>query len=147
MPDDPPLFRLFNEIGIIAQLSANRFERVMPAGMTLAQFTVLNHLERQSRPRTPGELARAFQVAKGTMSSTLHRLEAKGLVRTEPDPDDARSKAVHLTEAGRAMRDACLAALRPSFADLLPQLDVPALTAMIPTLTLLRQTLDTAPDR
>ena len=32
------VFRVFNEIGIIAQLAGNAFERVMPDGMTLAQI-------------------------------------------------------------------------------------------------------------
>ena len=41
MTADDKLFQLFNEIGIIAQLSGTLFERVMPEGMTLAQFTVL----------------------------------------------------------------------------------------------------------
>ena len=36
-------FKFFNEIGIIAQLSGNKLERVLPEGMSLAQFTVLNH--------------------------------------------------------------------------------------------------------
>ena len=42
------LFRFFNEIGIIEQLSRNAFERVMPGGMKLSQFTVLNHFVRPS---------------------------------------------------------------------------------------------------
>ena len=40
--NDPLAFRVMNEIGIISQLGATLFERVMPDGMTLAQFTVLN---------------------------------------------------------------------------------------------------------
>jgi hypothetical protein len=46
MSEDPLAFRVFNEIGIIEQLSRNLFERVLPDGLTLPQFTVLNHFVR-----------------------------------------------------------------------------------------------------
>lgn len=51
MTDKPPppsamAFRVLNEIGIISQLATTAFERAMPQGMTLAQFTVLNHFVR-----------------------------------------------------------------------------------------------------
>ena len=39
-------FQMFNEIGIISQLSSNRLERVLPEGMSIAQFSLLNHLVR-----------------------------------------------------------------------------------------------------
>ena len=39
---EPSLFSYFNEIGIIAQLSGNLFERNMPGGLTNSQFSVLN---------------------------------------------------------------------------------------------------------
>ncbi|MCY0154387.1 hypothetical protein OEG86_21580 [Hoeflea alexandrii] len=42
--DMEALFGFFNEIGIISQLSGHAFEKAMPEGMTLAQFSVLNHL-------------------------------------------------------------------------------------------------------
>jgi DNA-binding MarR family transcriptional regulator len=113
MPDANLLFRTFNEIGIIAQLAQTRFEAVMPTGMTLAQFTVLNHLVRLGGPKSPLALAQAFQVTKATMSSTLTRLEAKKLVSIVPNPKDARGKLVDITDAGRTMRETCIAAIEP----------------------------------
>ena len=62
-PDDPLVFAFFNEIGIIEQLARNAFERVMPDGLRLPHFSVLNHFVRLGGERSPGELARAFQVA------------------------------------------------------------------------------------
>ena len=95
------IFNFFTEIGIIAQLSQTQFERLMPSGMTIAQFTVLNHCVRVGDGKSPARLAHAFQVTKGTMTSTLHRLEQKGLVAIHPDPADGRSKIVRITETGR----------------------------------------------
>lgn len=113
MPDASLLFRTFNEIGIIAQLAQTRFEAVMPDGMTLAQFTVLNHLVRLGGPKSPLALANAFQVTKATMSSTLTRMEAKKLVSVIPNPKDARGKLVDVTEAGRAIRETCIKSIEP----------------------------------
>jgi DNA-binding MarR family transcriptional regulator len=113
MPDTSLMFRTFNEIGIIAQLAQTRFEAVMPDGMTLAQFTVLNHLVRLGGPKSPLAMATAFQVTKATMSSTLARMEAKKLVTVIPNPKDARGKLVDITDTGRAMRETCITAIEP----------------------------------
>jgi DNA-binding MarR family transcriptional regulator len=141
-PDDPPLFRLFNEIGIIAQLAERLFESVMPKGMTLAQFSVLNHFTRLGGERTPAALADAFQVTRATMTSTLQKLEAKGLVAVAGDPEDGRSKRVSITGAGRAMRDACIAALGPEIGRLEKLMDASSATAILPELKRLRGILD-----
>ena len=90
------LFTLFNEIGIISQLSSARLARMLPHGLTVAQFSVLNHLVRLEGDWSPARLAAAFQVTKGTMTSTLQRLVAKGLISLEPDPSDGRAKHVKL---------------------------------------------------
>ncbi|MFN3835991.1 MAG: MarR family winged helix-turn-helix transcriptional regulator, partial [Glycocaulis sp.] len=76
-------FRLLNEIGIIAQLSANRLERVLPHDLTVAQFSLLHHCVRLGDGWTPARLAAAFQVTRGTMTNTLQKLEAKGFIRLE----------------------------------------------------------------
>lgn len=111
--EDSIHFRILNEIGIINQLAQSIFERVMPEGMTLAQFTVLNHFVRLGGAKSPAELAQAFQVTRGTMTSTLQKLEGKGLVAIDPDPRDGRSKQVTLTAQGRSMRHQCLRRLEP----------------------------------
>ena len=136
-------FSLFNEIGIIAQLSASQFERVLPHGMTVAQFGLLNHCVRLGDGWTPARLAAAFQVTRGTMTNTLQKLESKGFIRVDPDPDDARSKRVFLTPAGRQAREASLKALAPELAHL-PEGFPPALAAdILPALQKLRIWLDT----
>jgi DNA-binding MarR family transcriptional regulator len=115
-PDDPALFRLFIEIGIISQLSTTMFERVMPHGLTVAQFSLLNHLSKRDEPQPPLKLANAFQVSKGTMTSTIGRLESKGFVEVTPNPKDGRGKFVGITDSGLAARKDAVASLGPDLA-------------------------------
>ena len=145
-PDDPVVFEVFNEIGIIEQLARNRFERVLPHGMTLSQFSVLNHFARLGGEKSPLALARAFQVTKGTMTNTLQRLEARGFVAVRPDPADGRAKLVSLTTAGRAARDASVAALAPQIAELERSLSTQGFAGALPWLRELRRYLDNARD-
>lgn len=141
-PAEVLYFQLFNEIGIIAQLSGNRFQKVLPHDLTVAQFTLLNHAVRLGDGWTPARLAAAFQVTKGTMTNTLQKLEAKGFIRIDPDADDARSKRVFLTPTGRSARDTALKALMPELAAL-PEGFPPALAAeILPALERLRIWLD-----
>jgi DNA-binding MarR family transcriptional regulator len=142
--DDPTstYFRFFNEIGIIAQLSGNRLERVLPEGMSLAQFSVLNHFCRLGGAWSPTRLAAAFQVTKGAMTNTLQRLEAQGFVTVRPDDDDARAKLVEITDAGRRAREDGVHAtgvIVAELADLVPLSDV---KTALPLLEFVRKTLD-----
>jgi len=146
-PPSDSVFAVLNEIGICAQLSANAFERVMPEGMTLAQFVVLNHFVRLGGEKRAGDLARAFQVTKSTMSSTLARLEAKGLVRRAADGSDARAARVSITPAGVKMRGRCLAALGPLLDALRARLGDALFAGLLPDLRRLRADLDAARDR
>lgn len=139
---EAPYFRLFTEIGILAQLSANRFQRVLPHDLTIAQFSLLNHCMRLGDGWTPARLAAAFQVTRGTMTSTLQKLEAKGFIRLDADAGDGRSKRVFLTDAGRAARDMSLAALTPELTDLPAILTPEDVAAILPVLKRLRSWLD-----
>ncbi len=111
MDKDPLAFRIFNEIGIISQLSSAVMERVLPHGLTMSQFGVLNHFVHLGGERTPAGLAEAFQVTRGAMTNTLARLDKAGFVMMRPDPKDGRGKIVTITEAGRSMCEACLSVL------------------------------------
>ena len=145
-PDDPPVFRFFTEIGIIEQLARNAFERVMPGGLTLSQFSVLNHFTRRGGAQSPLSLARAMQVSKGTMTNTLQKLEAKGLIAMAPDPADGRGKQVSLTETGLALRQAAVAALAPDLESLIAAFGERRFARATPFLSAVREYLDRARD-
>lgn len=136
------LFGFFTEIGILAQLSQTQFERLMPEGMTVAQFTVLNHCVRVGDGKSPAALARAFQVTKATMTSTLQRLESKGLIAVTPDVTDGRSKIVHITEAGRQMREACIVSTEPWASRIDSKLEAFNIPGMLRRLAGIRAVLD-----
>jgi DNA-binding MarR family transcriptional regulator len=136
------LFALFNEIGIIAQLSGSLFERRLPEGFLVSHFAVLNHLVRLGDGRTPLEIARAFQVPKTTMTHTLQGLEKAGLIAFAPNPADGRSKCVMLTDAGRTFRDTAIAALGPDLARLATAIPPARIAEILPLLAEVRVWLD-----
>jgi DNA-binding MarR family transcriptional regulator len=142
-PDEKAvLFSLFNEVGIIAQLSGSLFERRLPEGFLMSHFVVLNHLARLGDGKTPLALARAFQVPKTTMTHTLAGLGKAGLVRFAPNPKDGRSKCVMLTEAGRAFRDGAIARLGPDLEAIARDIPPARLAAILPLLAEVRGWLD-----
>jgi len=131
-----------NEIGIIGQLSRNRFERVLPDGLTVAQFGVLNHFVRLGGERSLVELARSFQVSKPAMGKLVHKLEEQALVAVRDNPDDSRGKLVSITAAGRTLRGEAVAALAPELARLQDELGDPLFERLLPGLVRIREWLD-----
>lgn len=71
-------------------------------GLHVGQDMVLIELW-QSDGLRGGKLACRLGVEPPTVTKMLRRLEDSGLVGRRPDPDDARSFLVYLTEAGRAL--------------------------------------------
>lgn len=138
----PLYFAVLNEIGIIEQLASALLEARLPKGYLKSHFVVLNHLVRVADGRTPQELAAAFQVPKTTMTHTLRGLAAGGLVRTAPNPADGRSKCVWITPAGRAFRDAAIAALAPDTARIATEFPPERLAPLLPELAALRAVMD-----
>lgn len=147
MTDDPLAFEVFNEIGIIDQLASAMLASVMPAGMTQAQFTVLNHFVRLSVvEKSPADLANAFQLTRPTMTSTLSRMERAGLVTIRPDPADGRAKLVSITSEGRAMRENCISALLPLLPLINSVVSNAELSELLPALRKIRVKLDALRD-
>lgn len=97
------LFRIFNEIGIISQLSTASLARRLPDGLHPSQFGLLSNLARLGDGKTPAQLAQAFQVPKASMTNTLMQLEKRALITVQAHPEDARKKQVFITDAGRAL--------------------------------------------
>ncbi|MFZ3034953.1 MAG: MarR family transcriptional regulator [Parvibaculum sp.] len=136
-------FDVFNEIGIIEQLSRNAFERVLPEGLSLAGFSVLNHFVRlELKSSTPTELASAFQVTKGAMTNTLHRLELSGLVSVTRNPQDGRGKIIRITPKGIKARTQSIEAIIPTLATTGAAIPGKEATSALPFLKKLRIFLD-----
>ena len=129
---------LFGELFMADQLARNRISRALPKGMELSHFSVLNHLAGLNDERTPAHLARAFHLTRGAMTNTLARLEAAGHVHIRPDWDDARQKFVAISPAGRAARDAAVAAVAPLIGEVVEALGLEKVRAALPVLREIR---------
>lgn len=82
-------------------------------GLEVFEFDVLAALRRAGPPYelSPGQLLHQTLVGSGTMTNRLDRLEARGLVRRRPDPEDRRGVRVRLTEQGQGLVDAAVTGL------------------------------------
>ena len=77
------------------------FDRELrPYGLRATQFTILVMLSLRGAT-TIGELAEALGVERTTLTRNLALIENAGWVKIEPDEDDARSRIVSVTDAGR----------------------------------------------
>ena len=135
-------FTFFNEIGIISQLASTEFERCLPLGLTGSQFGVLNWFMRVEDAATPGRLAKAFQVTGGAMTNTLKKLQAKGLVKVEPDAESGRQKRVTITAKGRAARSKAIQATAPVFAQFAQEFSPAQIERVVQQLEKIRKYLD-----
>jgi DNA-binding MarR family transcriptional regulator len=140
------IFGFFNEIGIVSQLSSALFSRLIPSGVHLSHFIVLNHLVRVGDGRTPLQIATALQVTKATMTHTVAVLVKHGFVEVAANPEDGRSKLVRLTPAGREFRDAAIAGLAPAFGFIAENLTAEEILAAMPVLEKVRKLLDAERD-
>jgi DNA-binding MarR family transcriptional regulator len=136
------IFEVFKEIGIVAQLSTAEFNRRMPAEIHVAHFGVISHLFWRGDGRTPGEIAKSFQVTKATMTHTLATLSAKGYIKISDHPTDGRSKLVYLTDQGRSFQSEAVATLNPVLDQLAGALTPALFQQLLPQLIKVREFLD-----
>jgi DNA-binding MarR family transcriptional regulator len=136
---------LFGELFMADQLARNRISKVLPRGMQLSHFSVLNHLARINDERTPGQLAKAFYVTRGAMTNTLARLEWAGHIHIRPDWEDARQKFVAISPSGRAARDSAVATVVPLIGEVVQALGQDRVRALLSVLRELRVRLEDDP--
>src|SRR5258705_5087831 len=117
----PPLVRLAR-LGVL--LEAFQHEVLAPFELTPADYGVLALLRRAGQPYelTPSRLISNLNGSAGGMTKMVTRLEARGLVRRTPDPDDGRGCRVRLTRAGIALQERVFAAFVGASGDLLAPL-------------------------
>lgn len=133
---------LFSELLIADQLARSRIARVLPKGLELSQFSVLNHLAGIGDERSPAQLARAFHVTRGAMTNTLAKLEWAGHIHIRPDWDDARRKFVAISPSGKAARDAAVQSITPLISEIVQALGADKLRTVLPILRELRTLLE-----
>ena len=133
---------LFGEILALDQLVRNRLAKVLPKGMELSHFSVLNQLSHTKIERTPAQIAKSFRVTRGAITNTLNKLELSGYIHVRPDWEDARRKRVSISPAGMVARNNALTAVTPIIEDLARDVGEGRLKAIVPILRELRQKLE-----
>lgn len=81
----------------VASVQANHLGR----DLSLRQLAVLFTLK--ASPSSPGQLARRLRVTPAVITGLLDRLERRGYVRREADPEDRRRLRLVVTESGLAV--------------------------------------------
>ena len=137
---------LFSEILTVDQLLRNRMAKILPKGMELSHFAVLNQLANINLERTPAQLAKSFHVTRGAMTNTLAKLEMAGYIHIRPDWEDARRKLVALSPSGQKARNSALASVSPVISALIEGLSTQRVKTVLPALRDLRQQLETQSD-
>ena len=72
-------------------------------GLTIARYDVLAQLEMAGGQLRLSDLASAVVLSPSGLSKLLDRMETSGLIRREPDPNDARASLATLTPDGRSI--------------------------------------------
>ena len=130
---------LFGEILALDQLVRARLAKVLPKGMELSHFSVLDQLSHTKMERTPAQIAKSFRVTRGAITDTLNKLELSGYIHVRPDWDDARRKMVSISPAGIVARNNALTAVTPIINELVSEMGEERLKAIVPILRELRQ--------
>lgn len=130
--------QLFSEVLSADQSLRNRLSQVLPKGMEISHFSVLNTLAYHGQERSPAQLAETLSVTRGAMTNTLTKLAWAGYVHIRPDWDDARRKMVVISPAGRQARDAAVAGIAPMIDDVVSELGEDQVRATLPILRAIR---------
>jgi DNA-binding MarR family transcriptional regulator len=89
-----------------------------------------------------------LQVSKAAAGQLVERMEQQGLVERRPDPQDHRARRVSLTEKGKALVEASIAARQAWMADLLANIPVQeraGVASVLRVLTAAAESLEASP--
>ena len=106
MADAIDVEQLADELRVGIGLLLRRLKQTQVEGeLSLPESLALARLDRGG-PATGSALAKLEQISPQSMGATLAALEARRLVRRDPDPADRRRVLISVTEAGsRALGD------------------------------------------
>ena len=101
-----------------ARVVGRRFDDALrPLGLTNGQYSLMMSLNRPEPP-VMGSVATLLAMDRTTLTAAVKPLERRGLVTVSPDPDDRRSRRLHLTDQGRALLSRAYAIWRETHAEL-----------------------------
>jgi DNA-binding MarR family transcriptional regulator len=97
----------------VQQILLGEVERALkPYGLTFASYEALTLLHFSRTGRLPlGKMGERLMVHPTSVTNTIDRLQAGGLVERVPDPDDRRRVLAEITQRGREVGAAASAVL------------------------------------
>lgn len=126
-PDlDPSPFGIFGRIWRLSTSVLGDAEAwLTPLGLTFESFSVIVTLRRSGPPYelNPTALYRESLLTSGAITNRIDRVEAQGLVKRLPDPNDRRGTIVRLTPKGRALADRAIKLHFEALAEMLSDID------------------------
>lgn len=105
---DPTTEGIIERIQILAGLFDLSLEKTLEEfGLDRRSYNLLMKLRRHGPPyrASAGQLAMDMRLSSGAMTNRLDRMEAAGLIRRLPDPNDRRGTLVEPTELGHRKWD------------------------------------------
>ncbi|MFC5730683.1 MULTISPECIES: MarR family winged helix-turn-helix transcriptional regulator [Nocardioides] len=103
--DAAPAMHAVTSLMRVQQLILGRLDGLLrPHGLTFARYEALVLLVFSSRGSLPlGKMGERLQVHPTSVTSIVRRLEADGLVRRVPHPQDGRAILAEISDEGRAL--------------------------------------------
>lgn len=103
--DGVPQMHAVTSLMRVQQLVLSRLDALLkPHDLTFARYEALVLLSFTQRGSLPlGKMGERLQVHPTSVTPIVDRLEAAGLVRRVPHPEDRRAVLAEITDAGRAL--------------------------------------------
>ncbi|KQC10807.1 MAG: hypothetical protein APR54_11630 [Candidatus Cloacimonas sp. SDB] len=99
--------RLIIQIG--HHLKMRMDENLSNNNLTMSQFKVLAYLwEYENKKINQKQIYEFLEIKPSSLTKLVKLLEAKGLIKKELDPDDARNRIVKLTKKGMEIKQICI---------------------------------------
>lgn len=123
---DPGLDNVLFDVWLVSRATVALLDEALrDSGLDADEFAVYSVLA-STDDMTPTDLARWMAAPATTVSSYVKRFERRGHVERSPNPDDARSYRLTLTDAGRRAHRAAGALFLPLLDDLVGRIGADA---------------------
>lgn len=129
---------LFSEITAIDHLFKSILNKKLPDGMEISHFSILNYLSNVDEEKTPAQIAKTFNLTKGAITNTLHKLFQVGYIHIRPDWNDGRKKFINISQTGIKARDQALNNILPLLDEIIDIVNPEKVALILPTLREIR---------